>query len=168
MIRSTLLSAIVVLCLDYIQATWFGPIRVLGVAPDLALLFIVWTAYRGGPIVGAATGFISGFALDGISAAPLGYSSFLRTCIAWLASLLHGSFTIDRILFPFLLGALATVFKALASLLLELLFGDAVKAYDFFASPLWLETAYTALAAPIAFLLFSLSGRFIKAPSERA
>lgn len=168
MIRSSLLAILLIIALDFVQSTWCGAIAVFGVIPDLALLLVVWTAYRNGPLVGSSAGFVSGFALDCVSAAPLGFNAFIRSSVAWLASLLHGSFSIDRILLPFLLGLLATLAKAIATVGLHLLFGEAVKAYDLFTLPLWIEAGYNGLAAPLAFFLFSLAAPLLEKRTERA
>jgi cell shape-determining protein MreD len=71
-------------------------------------------------------------------------------------SLLHGSFFIDRLFLPFVLGAAGTLAKAISIASLSLFFGDKVHSYSFLDRILWIEAAYNGLLAPAAFFMLSL------------
>jgi len=167
MIRSILVSTLLVVGCEFAQSTWFGAISVLGVIPDLALLVLIWVSYQNGSVAGSATGFLSGLAQDFISASPIGFSAFIKTAVASAAGLLHGSFYIDRLLLPIALGAIGTVAKALAAGLLFLVFGSHLHAYDVLGRALWLEAAYNGIIAPLVFLLLTPLKGLVKAERGR-
>ncbi len=162
MIRTIALSSILLIACSYAQSTWLGAVSVLGVTPDLALVVLIWISYKNGLVEGPACGFISGFAEDLLSSAPLGFNAFIKTLAATLAGLLHGVFFIDKVLLPFVLGAVGTVAKALSAGLLSLVFaGKGLHRYDLLAPSLWIEAAYNGLLAPLIFLLLSLLKRLL-------
>jgi rod shape-determining protein MreD len=145
----------------YAQSTWFGAIAVFGVVPDLSLVILIWVSFKNGPIEGPVSGFCSGLLEDMISVAPLGFHAFIKTFVATLASFLHGSFFIDKLALPIVLGFVATLGKALASWILVLLFGAAVHSYSLLARILWIEACYNGLLAPLVFLLMTPFKRFL-------
>ncbi|HRY55793.1 MAG TPA: rod shape-determining protein MreD [Spirochaetia bacterium] len=155
MIRSILFSCLLLLGCGYVQSTWLSSIALLGVTPDLALLLLIWISYKNGIVEGPCAGFLSGLAEDFLSAAPLGFNAFVKTAVATCAGFLHGVFFIDRVVLPFVLGALGTLAKALAAGFLAILFSGKLRGYDFLGKELWIEAAYNGLAAPFLFLLLS-------------
>lgn len=168
MIRTVVLSSLLLIVCSFVQSTWLGAISVLGATPDLALLVLIWVSYKNGLVEGPASGFIAGLAEDAISASPLGFNAFIKTFVASLSGLLHGTFFIDKVFFPLLLGAAGTLVKALGAAVLSLLFGARVQSYDFLDRRLWIEAAYNALVAPIVFLLLSRAKRLLITESKRA
>jgi rod shape-determining protein MreD len=167
MVRSIVVSTLIVVACDFAQSTWFSAISVLGVKPDLALLVLIWLSYQNGSVAGSAAGFLSGLAQDFISASPIGFNAFIKTAVASAAGLLHGSFYIDRLLLPVILGAAGTLAKALAAGLLFLVFGSKLHAYELFGRTLWLEAAYNGVIAPLVFLLLSPLKGAVKAERGR-
>jgi len=158
-------SIILLAGISLISATWIPAIAILGVRPDLGLLAVVWLAYRTGPVEGSSVAFVSGLIDDAMSAAPLGFNAAVKTMMAWIASFLHGSVHLDRILLPFLLGAGSTVIKALWSTFLSLLFGGRLRSYDFAGKTLWIEVGYNAVLAPLLFAI--LGGLFSLVENRR-
>ncbi len=167
MIRSIIVSTLIIVACDFAQSTWFGAIAIMGVIPDLSLLVLIWVSYQNGYVAGSSSGFLAGLAQDFISAAPIGFNAFIKTAVASAAGLLHGSFYIDRLLLPIALGAVGTIAKAIAAGLLFLVFGSKLHSYDLFGAALWIETAYNGLAAPFAFLLLTPLKRLLKAERGR-
>ncbi len=161
MIRTVLLSTLLLVGCALAQSTWLGGIAVFGVAPDLGLVVLIWVSYRNGLVEGPASGFLSGFAEDFLSASPFGFHAFVKTAVAASVALLHGTFYIDRLLLPLALGFAGTLAKALASGALFLLFGSRIQAYSFLDRSLWIEAAYNGLIAPLVFLLLSPLSRFL-------
>jgi len=165
MIARLVVSVLILFGLSLVQATWLPAIAILGAHPDLGLLTVVWLAYRNGPVEGCSSAFISGLIDDAMSASPLGFNALVKTATAWIASLLHGSVHIDRVLMPVLLGATATIAKALMTTVLAFLFGGRLESYDFAGRVLWVEAGYNAVLAPILFAL--LGGIFAMVDSRR-
>jgi rod shape-determining protein MreD len=161
MIRSILFSTILLIACSFAQSTWFSAIAVFGVIPDIGLIVLIWVSYRNGRIEGPISGFLAGFAEDFISASPLGFHAFIKTAVSASASLLHGTFYIDKLLLPMALGFAGTIAKALSAALLFLFFGSKIHMYSFIDSPLWIEAAYNGLLAPLVFILLSPLSRFL-------
>jgi rod shape-determining protein MreD len=161
MIRSVVFSTILLACCSFAQSAWFGGIAVLGVAPDVGLVVLIWLSYKNGLVEGPASGFLSGFVEDFLSASPLGFHAFIKTAVASAAALLHGSFYIDRLLLPVALGAAGTLAKAIVAGALHVLFGDKIHIYSIIDAALWIEAAYNGLLSPIVFLLLTPLSRFL-------
>jgi rod shape-determining protein MreD len=163
-IRSLVVSSLLCLLFLYAQTTWLQAIAMLGVVPDLALITLVYVSFRNVGMEGMALGFASGIAQDVLSAAPLGLNALVRTLVGFVFGLASGKVYADRLLFPVMLSAGATLLKALSIGGIALIFPRHIAAYDLLASKLWIEIAYNALVAPILFLLFSALGPLLVTP----
>jgi rod shape-determining protein MreD len=119
--------------------------------PDLALGILVFCAYNNGIMTGQLTGFFSGFLMDFLSAAPLGFNALIRTMVGFFTGLMKGTFFLDMFFLPMALCAGATLFKALLVLLLHFLFAGAIPAYPLWGPTLWVELILNTLSAPILF-----------------
>jgi rod shape-determining protein MreD len=161
MIRSIVFSTILLVGCTFAQSTWFGGIAIFGVIPDISLVALIWLSYKNGLVEGPISGFLSGFAEDFLSASPLGFHAFIKTAVAAAAALLHGSFFIDKLLLPVMLGFAGTIVKAIAADALFLLFGGKIHVYSFLATGLWVEAAYNGILAPLVFLLLGPLSRFL-------
>jgi rod shape-determining protein MreD len=161
MIKSIVFSTILLVGCTFAQSTWFGGIAIFGIVPDIGLLALIWLSYMNGLVEGPISGFLSGFAEDFLSASPLGFHAFIKTAVASAAALLHGSFYIDKLLLPVLLGFAGTIAKAIAADALYLLFGARIHVYSFLATGFWVEAAYNGLLAPLVFLLLTPLSRFL-------
>lgn len=156
MTRTVAFSSFFAGLLLLVQTTWLRNGIFGGIVPDLAVLLIVWVAYSNRGSEGVLTAFVAGLLCDLLSAAPLGYFAFVYVVTAYLLSSLKRSVSMDRLVVPALMGAASIIVKALASALLSLFFGDGVSApYAFTGSRLWIETAVSAVAAPLVFLILS-------------
>ena len=136
--------------------------------PDIALCILVFVAYVNGTMTGQLTGFFSGLLIDFLSAAPLGLNAFVRTLVGALTGLLKDTFYLDHIFLPMALCAGATIFKALLFFLLNLIFSEAVPAYDVFTLTLWVEIGMNTLLAPLLFALLKLIKPLGKRQKENA
>jgi rod shape-determining protein MreD len=161
MIRSVVLSTILLIVCSFVQSTWLGGIAVFGVVPDISLVVLIWVSYKNGLVEGPAAGFLSGLVEDFLSASPLGFHAFVKTAVAALMALLHGSFFIDRLVLPILLGIAGTLAKAIIAFALYLVFGSAIHIYSILGRTLWIEAAYNGLIAPIVFLALTPLSRFL-------
>jgi rod shape-determining protein MreD len=161
MIRSVILSTILLVACTFAQSTWFSGIAVFGVVPDLSLIVLIWISYKNGPVEGPVSGFLSGLAEDFLSASPLGFHAFVKTAVAASTALLHGSFFIDRLLLPILLGIAGTLAKAVAAGILYLLFGSVIHVYSILDRVLWIEAAYNGLLSPLVFLALAPLSRLL-------
>jgi rod shape-determining protein MreD len=161
MIRSVVLSTLLLVACSFAQSTWFGGIAIFGVVPDISLIVLIWVSYKNGLVEGPATGFLSGLAEDFLSSSPLGFHAFVKTAVASLTALLHGSFFIDRLVLPLVLGVAGTLAKALTAFLLYILFGSVIHIYSIVDRVLWIEAAYNGLISPLVFLALTPLSRFL-------
>jgi rod shape-determining protein MreD len=161
MIRSILVSTLLLIACTFAQSTWFGGIALFGVVPDLSLIVLIWYSYKNGQVEGPISGFLSGLAEDFLSTSPLGFHAFVKTAVAAVTAILHGSFFIDRLILPILLGIGGTLVKAVSVGALSLLFGSSIHAYSFVDKVLWIESGYNGILAPLVFLLLSPLSRFL-------
>jgi len=167
MIRSVLFSTVLLSVCTFAQSTWFGGIALFGVVPDLSIIVLIWVSYKNGPVEGPVSGFLSGLVEDFLSASPLGFHAFIRTAVAAATAMLHGSFFIDKLLLPLLLGFTGTIVKAVAAGALYLLFGSVIHAYSFVDRVLWIEAAYNGVLAPIVFLILTPMSRLLVTERRR-
>lgn len=156
MAKNVIWTIVFALAAAIVQSTLLSRIALYGAVPDLALGIIVYSAYVNGAMTGQLTGFFSGVFLDFLSAAPLGLNALIRTIIGALTGLMRETFFLDFIFLPMVLCAAATIVKALALLLLHLLFAGAVPAYSLTAPLLWVELGLNTLSAPLLFWLLQL------------
>ncbi len=167
MVKRWILSFSIVTLLLIIQSTWLDFIAINSVIPDLSLIAVLYFAFKNPGLQGQTIGFAAGFLQDGISAAPLGLNSFIKTAVAWVANLLSGKFYIDKILMPIIFGFVATLLKALYLAVLSIFFADKILHYDFLKSSLWIESGYNAAVAPILFLILKPLDRFLIPREQR-
>jgi rod shape-determining protein MreD len=107
-------------------------------------------------MTGQLSGFFAGLLQDFLSAAPLGLNALIRTLIGALAGTMKGTFFLDAVFLPMSLCAAATITKALARLILHLLFAGAVSAYSITGPVFWVELLLNTLSAPFLFGLLKL------------
>jgi rod shape-determining protein MreD len=109
-------------------------------------------------MTGQLSGFISGFLLDFLSAAPLGLNAFVRTLVGGITGLFKDTFYLDIFFLPMALCAGATILKALILFLLNLIFPHSVPGYSLTSLTLFFELGLNTLLAPLLFALL----RFIR------
>lgn len=167
MIRSIVLSSLIMTLCAYLQSTILQKIAVFGVIPDLALIVLIFTSIKNGSMEGQISGFASGIATDFISRMPLGYTVFTQTVIGFVYGIFKSNIFIDYFIAPFLMAFIGTVFKALLTVILSIFFSGQVQAYSFFTRGLWIEGLYNAVLAPLVFFLLSLFKRFLLTQRDR-
>ncbi len=148
-------TTITVLFTSLMEAAVLSNIAFLPVMPDLVMLVIVYVSFMNSSSVGSTSGFISGLLLDFLSAAPIGLNAFTKTVTGYVAGKFAGSFNLDKIVIPALMGLGATVIKALATWILSIFFGPAVLNYRLIGSALWLEIIANVVCAPIIFAILA-------------
>jgi rod shape-determining protein MreD len=168
MIRSILLSSLIMTLCAILQSTIVQKIALWGVIPDFALIVLIYTSIKNGSMEGQVSGFASGIATDFISRRPLGFTVFTQTIIGFVYGIFKSNVFIDFIIAPFLMAFIATIFKALLTVILSIFFpGSSVKAYSFFTAELWIESLYNAVLAPFVFAFLSIFKRFLLTQRDR-
>jgi rod shape-determining protein MreD len=149
-------ATVLIIIAGIIQSSLLSKIAIFHVIPDLALIILVYISYVNGAMTGQITGFASGFLLDFLSLAPLGFNALSRTIIGSLIGLMKGTFFLDIIIFPVLLCAGATIVKAIIISIIHFLFNANTPTYNFASNILWIEVALNAIAGPFVFAFLKL------------
>lgn len=149
-------TSLSVLFMVLCEATILANLPFMPVVPDLVLLIVVYVSFMNSAVAGTTIGFISGFLLDFLSASPVGLNAAIKTLTGYIAGKFSGSFNLDRIMMPALMGASATLVKAVATWFLFFFFGDSVLPYRLNGSLFWFELIANTVAAPIVFAFLGL------------
>jgi rod shape-determining protein MreD len=139
----------------FLQSTILNGL-VFGATPDLALIILIFCANNDGSFSGQTEGFFSGLLEDLITSSPLGFHSFVRTLTGFVYGLARGKIFIDAVLFPFLMGLTATIFKGILSFILVAVFmRDA--GLKVFTTTFLIEAGANALFAPLIYFLLKIT-----------
>ena len=148
------LGLLVVLVL--LQVTIVTPLEVVSGHPDVVLAFIVALALLRGPMLGAVAGFWAGLLLDSAALAPPGISSLVLTLAGYWAGRFGLATTRSSPHPPLIAVALATVWVAVGSTVLNFLLGQSVPASELFGRVLLPTLALNVL---IMFPVYRLAER---------
>jgi len=148
-------SVITAVFLSLVEITVFSNFPLLPAIPDLVLILVVYVSFMNGSVAGSSSGFLSGLLLDFISVAPIGLNACVQTISGFGFGKFTGSFNLDRVVIPMMMGAFATGLKIASTFFLSLLFGEGVRSYSLFSSVLWYELLFNCISAPILFFIFS-------------
>lgn len=155
MLKSILVSTLILLCTTIIESSILSNIAFLYVVPDLVLMCSIYFSMTNGRVVGQTTGFISGLFLDFITGVPFGFNCLFRTIIGYAYGFFANSIIISGILMPMLTVGIATVAKYLLTWLISLFFNSIYAAgiisYDFL-----FEFIENIILAPFVFRFLSL------------
>jgi len=153
-IRAIIWALAILAVLLVVQSTLLGPIALFGAKPQLLLLVFVVLATQNGSWASQIVGFVLGFAIDAVTAAPLGFHAFQLALAGYLFGLGSGKVFLDPLVLPALLGLLATLYDTLSAFLLNTVFnlGQPVTAY--FHLALLVQCLFNIVLAPAVFLTY--------------
>ena len=156
MFKTIFWTCITALFFALCNAAILSNVAFLPAIPDLVLLIAIYVSFMNSSVVGATTGFLTGLILDFISAAPIGLNAITKTLTCFIAGKLHGSFNLDHVFIPALMGFIATFLKSFFILFLSMLFGLNIQVYSFISTVFWFEVLGNTIFAPIVFALLGL------------
>lgn len=139
-----------------LSATILANIHAIPVVPDLVLIVLIYVSFMNNAALGCTIGFISGFLLDFLSAAPIGLNAFTKTITGYIAGKFSGKYNLDSFIIPFLMAVVATVLKAVTVGVLSWFFGKTIVIFRLTESIFWLEALFNGLCAPVLFSLLRL------------
>lgn len=167
MIKRSLWGLFFAFCFLIVETALLSNILVLPVVPDLMLLLLVFISFYNGSVMGEVHGFFAGFMLDFLSASPLGLNSLMRVIIGFIAGLFKDVFNEDKIFFPAVLVAGATMAKGFLLIAISFFFGEKVAVYHFGESVFWIELCMNTVLAPFMFAFLRLfSTLLIESPKS--
>lgn len=156
MSRVVIWASITVFFLSLFEAAILSNLLFLPVVPDLVLLVVVYVSFMNSSVAGATVGFISGLLLDFLSASPVGLNAFTKTVTGFISGKFSGSFNLDTIFLPALMGFSATILKAILTFILSIFFGSNILVYRLSGSVFYLEILVNTICAPLVFSLLGL------------
>lgn len=128
-----------------------------GCAPNFLLICTVYHGFSRGPGLGQGVGFVSGLALDALSADMFGASAILLSLVGYTSGMMQRIWDEEQPTAQMLLVFLSTMATRLGFLVLQGLFSDHAQHAG------WLDWTVRpvvgALAAPIVFRLFHVLSR---------
>ena len=149
-----------------VQSVFLADILPLGLVPDIALLFILVSSWRNGPMSGIVCGFCIGLTSDALGLAPLGMHAFLYTLIGYLFGRLRGNIGPGGIIPPFIAAAIATAIKYSCAYLLGWILQMDSGTERFISMKTLYEMGLNAVIAPLFFQICFLFARIIKGPHK--
>ncbi len=146
-VQGAVFHTIIICVCILLQSTLLNRIGGLPVTPDLALVVLVFSAYKQGKMRGQLSGLASGLLFDLLSLAPLGMHSLIRTTIAYLFGLMKGKIFVDPVFVPVIMVIIATIMKYLFGSILAALFIPSMDSMLFSDQFLW-ELGINIVIAP--------------------
>ncbi len=130
---------------------------VLGVAPDLLTLLVVYWALAGGPLAGVLAGFVVGLVADADRGRTLGLAAGALSVIGYLAGGLGNSLHRERPPAQFVVLVVATLLVQSVRTLFAAQ-GDLAAWATTFPVHVALKAVYTALLGPLVYLVARAAG----------
>lgn len=156
MIRRALVIFFILLVLVLLETALLSNIVFLPAVPDLLLLVVLYISVHSGSLLGEASGFVSGFLLDFLTAAPLGLNCLLRTLLGFIIGLFHDILNISGFIIPALLALTATIAKAIIVEFISFFFPIGIITYDVLSFEFGMELLLNTILAPLMFSFLSL------------
>jgi rod shape-determining protein MreD len=149
-------TAVLMVVVALLQISFVTSISIAGGHADLVLITLVSVALLRGALLGAVAGFWAGLVLDVGALQPLGLSSLVLTLAGFWVGRFGEATTRSSPHPPLIAAALATVWAAVGSTLLNFMLGQSVPAGELFGHVLVPSLALNVL---IAYPVYRLVGR---------
>jgi rod shape-determining protein MreD len=147
----------------FIRSTWFSGLSLFGAQPDLLLLVLTYHSYRIGVQRGQITGFLLGFVEDGLSVSPPGFHAVVRLLHSAAIGSTRRSISVDAIVTPVTLTAIAFGVKTLVTFIMAAILGLSRVSAGLFTLGTILEGIMTIVLSPVVFwALRKLLDRFVR------
>lgn len=156
MIKSLLISTLILFSATIIEASILSNISFLLVVPDLVLICCIYFSLLNGKLYGEISGFISGIFLDFITGVPLGLNCIFRTIIGYVTGFFSNTIIISGIVIPMLSVGLATLTKKLLLFFISLFFPKlSLNIYSIISYEFLFEFCANIILAPVIFKFLS-------------
>ena len=166
MVKSYLVSALILLCVAIIETAILSNITFLPAIPDLLLICSVYFSLLNGRGMGEFSGFLSGLFIDFLSGTPFGFNCIFRTIIGYAIGWFGSSINYRGFFIPALTGLIATILKVLLIWVISLFFPAVSASYSIVSLPFLFELVANTLLTPFIFKILSSFDRIISTSSE--
>jgi len=139
-----------------IQTTWLPSFPIHRIRPDILLIFTLYLAFLFPPIFGGILAFFMGYLMDLFSGNALGFYTFSRPLVFFVANFFKERFYLEGFYSQFLFGLIFGMLEGILILILmnalqPLSFG---KLYPLLFTLLLPQSFFTGLITPLFFFLF--------------
>ncbi|MBR5402236.1 MAG: rod shape-determining protein MreD [Treponema sp.] len=156
MVRSLLVSTLIIFSCVIIESSILSNISFLLVVPDLVLICCIYFSLLNGKLYGEISGFISGLFLDFITGVPYGLNCIYRTITGYLFGLFSDTIIISGIVIPVFSVGIGTLSKKLLIFLISLVFPKlSLNVYGIISREFLFELCANIILAPIIFKFLS-------------
>ncbi len=152
-------TGVLMLVVGLVQISFVTPVSIAGGHADLVLVTLVSVALLRGALLGAVAGFWAGLVLDVGALQPLGLSSLVLTLAGFWVGRFGEATRRNSPHPPLIAAALATVWWAVGSALLNFMLGQSVPAGELFGHVLLPTLALNVL---IAYPVYRLVARLFR------
>ncbi|MCR4733684.1 MAG: rod shape-determining protein MreD [Treponema sp.] len=168
MLKSILVSSLILFSTVIIESSILSNITFLIVIPDLVLICSLYFSLLNGKTYGEITGFISGLFLDFFTGVPLGFNCLYRTLIGYLYGLFSKNIILSGIFIPMLSVGIGTILKRILIFVISLLFPNTnLYVYGFITFEFLFEMLANIILAPIIFKFLSFFSRTLSLYDEK-
>lgn len=166
--RKFIAGIIIVVFFALLQSTPFydGMRSSIGVKADLMLIFLVFMSFRFGSFEGMILGLIGGFLQDMVSIGPLGLNALVYLNIGFFIGLFRKRINEESIVASLFLVLAFTLFKALATFLVNIFFSPLDLSAVALKNQILFEVPINAIIAPVFFLAYDKIFKLIPIKQE--
>ena len=154
---------LIVIILFAIQTTWLEMFSIVGVVPDLALIWVVYCGVHCSRTMGIGSGIVIGILQDSLSGGLLGVNTLSKSFIGFFFASLKDKFYVE--------GVIPVAFFLVASSLFDglvfyfsintVLKGEVASSFLYYYLPPY--GIYNGIVGPILFLLLNKLNNWLKA-----
>ena len=166
MVKSYLVSALILLCVAIIETAIISNITFLPAIPDLLLICSIYFSLLNGRGMGEFSGFLSGFFIDFLSGTPFGFNCIFRTIIGYVIGWFGSSINYRGFFIPTFIGFIATLLKVFLIWMISLFFPAVSSVYSIVSIPFLFELVVNALLTPFIFKILSSFDRMTSLSSS--
>ena len=157
---------LIVIILFAIQTTWLEMFSIVGVVPDLALIWVVYCGVHFSKTMGIGSGILTGILQDSLSGGLLGVNTLSKSFIGFFFATLKDKFYVE--------GVIPVAFFLVASSLFDglvfyfsmntVLKGEVASSFLYQSLPAY--SLYNGIVGPILFLLFNQLNNWLRAKTS--
>ena len=154
-------QVLIVILLFSIQTTWLGMFSIGGVTPDLALIWVVFSAVHYSRTVGIASGIVIGILQDSLSGGLLGVNTLSKSFIGFFFSALKDKFFVEGVLPIAFFLVISSLFDGLVFYLSmnTVLEGEITTSFLYQSLPIY--SIYNAVVGPVIFLVLNRTNNWL-------
>lgn len=147
-------SVIMLVMALLLQAAVVPHIAIMGIRPDIVLIFIVLSGFAEGSVKGSALGFTGGLFQDILSGQAVGLSAFSKAIVGYISGMVERTIFIDNVLLP--MGAIfvASALNDITYAGFNFLLGETIGLEKLLLNIALPTALYNALAMPLVYLIY--------------